>query len=292
MPAWDPKGRFLYAGQWAGNAIAAFERDFAPVCTSRNLAVAHNKTLSVPLTCADANGDPVTLQITANPTAGTLGAIDAANRRVFYSPLLGYSGPDSFKFRGVAFGQASAVATIGLTVAAPPPTSGGGGGLDADGDGFFAGQDCNDNNAAIRPGAQEIRGNNIDENCDGRAEPYSRINSTLSFSYKAFARYTTLKKIQVKNVPSGSKVKANCKRGKSKCAGRAKKAFTKKKAPRVVSLNKRYKGVKLKVGTKITVKVTKSQNIGSVKIVKIRKRKEPKVTTRCLPPGTKKPQKC
>ena len=44
-------------------------------------------------------------------------------------------------------------------------------------DGFFAGQDCNDANAAIRPGAVEIKGNRIDENCDGLAEPFPTLTS-------------------------------------------------------------------------------------------------------------------
>jgi len=39
-------------------------------------------------------------------------------------------------------------------------------GVDADGDGFLAAFDCDDNNFAINPNAVEIEGNDIDENCD------------------------------------------------------------------------------------------------------------------------------
>jgi len=71
--------------------------------------------------------------------------------------------------------------------------------VDHDGDGYtLAGGDCNDNNKKINPKAEEILGNNIDENCDGAdgfvvpaAEGCTAANTT---QYRGSQDYTSLRK--------------------------------------------------------------------------------------------------
>ena len=41
---------------------------------------------------------------------------------------------------------------------------------DADGDGFSDAEDCDDSDASIYPGAEEICGNGVDDNCDDQVD--------------------------------------------------------------------------------------------------------------------------
>lgn len=117
-----------------------------------------------------------------------------------------------------------------------------------------------------------------------------RLRARLSSSFKPHGKFTTVKKLQL-NVPSGSTVAAICKAGKKKCAGKAKKKFTKKKASGKVSLSP-YVGRDFKAGTTITITVSKPGFIGEVTVLKMRRGKAPRLTTKCLPPGAKAPVAC
>jgi hypothetical protein len=94
---------------------------------------------AITLTCADSDGDALTLSIVAPSGHGTLGAINQASKSVTYSPTGTYSGNDTFSFKAndgkhagplLAFaptslgirvrrGPGTGVATTGLTDGRP-----------------------------------------------------------------------------------------------------------------------------------------------------------------------------
>jgi hypothetical protein len=109
-----------------------------------------------------------------------------------------------------------------------------------------------------------------------------RITVTLAY-FLSRGRFTTL---AVKGVPRGSKVVATCSKG---CAH---KRYTKRNARGTVNLKKLVGGRRMKVGAKIAVTVTHAGRIGAVKTLQIRSgRRNPKLTTRCIPIGAKKARK-
>ena len=117
-----------------------------------------------------------------------------------------------------------------------------------------------------------------------------RIIVTLSSNFPSVGRTIRFTRLVVKNVPRGSKVTATCrtKRGR-RCRGI--RTFTKRNARGTVSL-KRFLRKRLRAGTVIEVRVTKPNTIGAVKRLTVRRNKNPTITTRCLPPGAKRPARC
>ena len=112
-----------------------------------------------------------------------------------------------------------------------------------------------------------------------------RLSATLSWNGKAGTRTTRFTRLRVR-IPKGAEVTATCARGCSR------KSLTTSKAKRgYVSLNAFIRRP-WKVGTKIIVTVTQPGFIGAVKILTVRRRDDPTIATRCLPPGATAPERC
>ena len=297
-------GLNVYASTSSGTFLT-LQRDFAPVCQNAAVDVPHNTAVNVQLTCSDVNQDPLTLEKVANPLAGRLADVfDQPAARIFYDPFSGFTGADSFTFRGIARGVASAPATISLQVAAAPPPPGGGGGgggggtvqpsgIDNDKDGFFAGQDCNDGNNAIRPGAVEVKGNNLDENCDGLAEPFPTLTSGVASKWDVKGGSLTMTSLQVtQQFPKGWKAVIKCS-GKPKCSFKTvslKAGKVKKGAATIISkLSKKQR--KFKAGQTIEVWVSAPSFNTKVARLVLRKGKIPTTQPFCVLPGQTKAQK-
>jgi Ca2+-binding RTX toxin-like protein len=160
---------------------------------------------------------------------------------------------------------------------------------DNDHDGVTAERDCDDRDPAVHPGAQEIPGDGIDQDCDGADGPLlvvdgaaiadpgpaadpgaQRIRSRVDDRWLVYARYTKVARLVVRDVPAGARVTLRC-RGKG-CGFRSKTAAARRGR---ASLTKLFKGRRLKPGAVAEVRVTAPGKIGSVVRFTVRARKLP-----------------
>ena len=102
----------------SGPATVTLTLTGAPHCPDVSLTTEVGQPVSVPLTCVDPDGDPMTLSILDEPSKGSLGSI--SGNTVTYTPDAGEHGADSFTY-GANDGTAdSAPATAHLTISRPP----------------------------------------------------------------------------------------------------------------------------------------------------------------------------
>ncbi|RYD22127.1 MAG: tandem-95 repeat protein, partial [Verrucomicrobiaceae bacterium] len=97
----------------------------APVAFADTYTTVQDTALVVPAAGVlandtDADSDPLTASIVANPVHGTVAL--AANGSFTYTPTVGYNGSDSFTYRASDGGRNSNIATVSITVTQPVVT--------------------------------------------------------------------------------------------------------------------------------------------------------------------------
>ena len=85
--------------------------------------------------------------------------------------------------------------------------------LDRDRDGIGRPQDCNDADAAIRPGAREVIGNTVDENCDTRIEPFPPVLGSLTNGWSEIGSGTRNESLVARRFPRGTRISVSCSGG-------------------------------------------------------------------------------
>jgi Ca2+-binding RTX toxin-like protein len=164
---------------------------------------------------------------------------------------------------------------------------------DGDRDGVLPPQDCDDGNAAIRPGATDKPRNGVDEDCSGSDAKRRTVPTTVTYQWAFSKRFARATRFTLNRLPAKGKLRLKCTppKGKRKACPFTSKRRTFARAAKRKSFLSAFKRRQLPIGTVIEVRVTRKDWIGRVFRFKVRSDRIPQLKTLCADPG-KKATKC
>jgi len=163
--------------------------------------------------------------------------------------------------------------------------------VDADHDGYPDALDCDDHAANVHPGALEVPGNAIDENCDGIKAPFPQVIANATLATLFADRYTRLKTLKVSDLEPGDSVTVSC-TGHG-CKRKMRSTTAVKKKTRTLDLSRTIRGAHLKKGATIEVRVSHPGFIARIIRFTIKRYHDvPVRTALCQAPDARKPTRC
>jgi hypothetical protein len=114
----DPVSHVLYVVEdGSTNTVARYSYTPAPTCTPAT-ATSGGGQVSLPVSCTDQAGAPITYALTSQPAHGSA-SVNSSTGQVTYTPSAGYAGPDSFTYDGLSIDGTSQPATVSIAVQPP-----------------------------------------------------------------------------------------------------------------------------------------------------------------------------
>jgi hypothetical protein len=158
--------------------------------------------------------------------------------------------------------------------------------VDVDHDGISPPTDCVDTNASVWPGAPEVPGNGVDEDCSGADRP-ARVGGIVASGFRLSHKGVRTVRLRIRDAPAGARITVRC-LGR-RCRFERKKA--KVRANGTANLRRLVRR-RLRPRTTLEVRITAPNMIGKVVRYRIRRGRIPQGRTLCLPLGAKKPTRC
>jgi hypothetical protein len=161
---------------------------------------------------------------------------------------------------------------------------------DADSDGFVPPADCDNTDPTRHPGAFEILGDGIDQDCDGIDAPRPRLVNPVSSDYDQVKRPKAIRLtvLKIKSMHPGDKVTIRC---KGRGCPYKKRTKTGRAGQRTLNLLAPFKRRNLRPGVRIEIRITRPQWVGKYTLLRVIGRKLA-LDSKCIEPDSTKLFSC